>query len=119
MAFDDLLSMDVTVAHKEQTGNVDGYNNPKVEVVSITTYKGYVEQANARGRAGATRERLGGFDIRTSDWIVILPKDAILGSLDEVTALGITFGVVGQPWPVHTPGGRHHIEANLREVEGA
>ncbi len=52
-----------------------------------------------------------------SEWL-LLTNCATVAASDRVVDGGITFEVVGPPWPDYGASGVHHYKATLRLVEG-
>lgn len=82
-------------------------------------YRGWVSQASA-AEIGDQREG------QVSDWRLFLPTGTPISGGDRVEWIGetpgsedITFEVIGPPSRPWRPGsGEHHVEADLRVVEG-
>lgn len=79
--------------------------------------KGWISQRDASEDRSNREAEIG-------QWAVFLPAWAGLTSkhrvrwLDPTTGELRTFDVIGPVNPAHTPSGPHHIEANLRQVNG-
>lgn len=84
-----------------------------------TEYVAWVEQRIAPA-AGTQSEHVTDRNAQASLWLLIVPPDADIDGRDRVEYDGRTFEVIGPPWTVKTrrTSAAHHIEANLRWLEG-
>lgn len=58
-------------------------------------------------------------DVDVSQWVAVLPASSDLDESERLVAHGHTFDIVSHIIPGFTPeNGTHHLEANLRLVEG-
>lgn len=110
MSLESLLTQTVTVLDRSE-GAVDDYGNPVVTFSSGTDYLARLEQT-------AGTEITSGRETLVADWTLYLPPDAEIHGGSRVLADGVTFEVIGPPAKQRTPRGVHHIQANLRHVEG-
>lgn len=109
MTLRSLLTQTVTVKHRSD-GAVDRFNNPSDVFDAGTVYRARLEQATGD-------EQMTDRSVQTSDWLLFLPPEAVIGGRDRVEADGSTFEVVGPPVVQRTPRGAHHIEARLTLVD--
>jgi hypothetical protein len=103
---------DVTVVHAGTT--TDRYGNTVKDwtTASSSSTRGWVS------RSSTVELTDGGREGQMSGWIAYLPVDTVVAGGDRVTWNGVTFEVDGPPNQAWTPRGPHHIEAQLRVVEG-
>jgi hypothetical protein len=108
-----LLNRPLTIvapgARTDDYGNpVPDWDNP-IRIPAL----GYLEQTTA---VEITLDR----DTVISDWLLVVPVGTAINTLDQVDVDGITYEVVGAPWPADNPRLRvvDHIEARLRHVSG-
>lgn len=108
-----LLTLPVTITSKTAGMTDDGYGNEVRQTATVETV-GELQQRVSR-QAGETEDVLS-----DTSWLLILPADTDIDSDDTVTADGVTFEVVGDPWPVRNPrtGVTTHLEASLQRVAG-
>jgi len=105
-----MLDRPCTIISRSQTGPVDRYNQPTWEETTTTTVW-YVEQIQARE---VTEGRTTGIATHLGVW----PSGTIIDDSDKVSSDGVTYEVLGPPWPVWEPGaGASHVEATVRVVE--
>jgi hypothetical protein len=92
---------------------VDAYGNTVDDWATATTVDtvGWVAQP---GNDEDTADR----DQQTRLWKLFAPDDTVITGHDRVTWQTLTFEVVGPPFRSWTPRGEHHIEADLKLVEG-
>lgn len=93
----------------------DEYGNPVLDYTnpSTVTLRGRLEQTSAS-------EEIVDRDTRISDWRIFLHPTADVAALDRIQdADGRLFDVVGTPQPQRAPRGLHHLQVQLRLVEGA
>lgn len=109
MTLRSLLTQTVTVQHHAE-GAVDRFNDPTGGFDAGTEYRARLEQS-------AGDEQSTDRSVQVGEWLLILPRDAVIGGRDRVVADGSTFEVVGPPVVQRTPRGPHHIEARLRLVD--
>jgi len=69
-------------------------------------------------RRSESEDRTNGREAQVSEWVLYLDEDADIQGGDRVVWGTTTFEVDGPPNPARTPRGEHHVEANLRLVEG-
>lgn len=78
---------------------------------SETTINGWIAQ---QSRSDSRTNR--GGDV--SGWLLQAPGTTDIRPGDRLEWKGFTFDVEGRPNPAWTPKGEHHVEVNLRLVEG-
>lgn len=112
MSFEEMLSMTVTVKNAEGSTS-DRYSNPvKTPESTGTDYPAWIEQ-------NSSSENLNDRDTTIGQWLLVLPKDAVIFADSIVEYLGQTFRVSGEPAEKRTPfEGLHHIECQLQEIQG-
>lgn len=76
-----------------------------------TTVSGWFSQVGAF-------EDLDGREAKVTDAVLFLPADTTITAADRVRYGGVTYEITGRPHRAATPVGIHHIEVNLRAVEG-
>jgi head-tail adaptor len=105
-----LLTQTVTVQTRS-TGVADDYGNLAQTWSVGTDYDARLEQQDGTEAAG---DQL----VVTSNYLLILPADAVISAGDRVTDEdGNTYEVIGPPVKQRTPRGVHHIEARLTSTE--
>jgi hypothetical protein len=93
------------------SGAVDDYGNPSYTWATTTEYRARLEQQDGTEAAG---DQL----VTTSQYLLILPPEAVIGAGDRVTDEdGNIFEVIGPPVKQKTPRGVSHIEARLTFTE--
>lgn len=98
-------------AHRSRYGNqAPDWSNATRHATRHAT-RGWLEQLT-----GA--EETAGRDALIGTWRLILAAGTDIVGRDRVDGDGVVFEVTGPPEVVHTPAGPHHIEAQLRTVEG-
>lgn len=63
-------------------------------------------------------EELDGRNAQIRDWVAFLPAGTVIDGGDRVRCDGMTFEVIGPPHRAWRPSGEHHVEAQLRAVQG-
>lgn len=111
MSLQSLLVHDVTVVTPGST--TDRYGNlvPDWAASTSTTVKGWISQSS-----GSEDEN--GRDAQIGEWTLFLPAGVEIDGRARVAWSGVTFEVVGPPRRAWTPRGEHHVEVQLRVVEG-
>jgi hypothetical protein len=91
----------------------DRYNNASKNwtAATRTPVKAWISQRN---RA----EVLGNREAQLSDWIAYLPAGTEIDGGDRIEWESLTFEIDGPPNPAWSPRGPHHVEVQLRLVEG-
>jgi hypothetical protein len=115
MSLATLMVHDVTVVHAGMV--VDPYGETKDWAAATrTAVRGWVS------RRSQLEDRTGGREAQVSEWVAYLPAGTAITGGDRVEWSGLpagtSFEVDGPPLPAATPRGPHHIEAQLRVVEG-
>lgn len=111
MSLSGLLVHDITIL---RPGTVeDRYHNAAKDWAGATStnVKGWISRTSS-GEVNGEREA------EVSGWIVYLPVGTDIVGGDRVTWNGTTFEVDGPPNHAWRPQGEHHIEAQLRVVQG-
>lgn len=108
----ELLTRPVTISTPAGAGTNDAYGNENEAADTVTTVCEL--QQRQRTEDGET-------GVATGDWLLFLPAGTVLKSSSTVTVDGVTYEVVGDPWPVWDPFQQDpsHIEATLRRTAGA
>ena len=111
MSLQSLLVHDVTVVTPGST--TDRYGNTVADwaTSTSTTVKGWITQSSGT-------ENEDGRDAQIGEWRLFLPAGTVVDGHARVEWGGITFEVVGPPERAWTPRGEHHVEVQLRVVEG-
>lgn len=119
MSFAGVLTDNVTIVHRDVTGEDDTGDPVETWTEDTETVNAWVEgrALGIRGSIGGG-ERLGGRDTITEDFLVIVPLGTDVDPYDRIVHDGRTFEVVGLPAVAPTPSGPHHLELNCRWVEG-
>lgn len=110
---DRLLPLTVTKVRPAST--TDRYGDVVLDygaAATRTAIKAWIDQA------GLVREQPSdGRNPIEGGWKLITNHQD-LDADDRIEWDGKPFDMDGPAWPVHTPAGLHHLEANLRRVEG-
>lgn len=69
-------------------------------------------------RRNESEDRTQGREAQVSEWALYVDVDADIQAGDRVMWGTVVFEVDGPPNRAHSPRGEHHVEANLRLVEG-
>ena len=77
-----------------------------------------IETSGWVARRSESEDRSEGREAQVSEWVLYLDADADIQAGDRVVWESTTFEVDGPPNHAHTPRGEHHVEADLRLVEG-
>ncbi|MFB4265305.1 hypothetical protein [Nonomuraea sp. GTA35] len=104
----------LTVTKVRPAHNIDRYNDPVYDYAAGATrtpIKAWIDQASA------SEQTPNGRDVIEGGWKLIT-NHTDLDPLDRIEWAGGVYELDGPAWPVHTPAGLHHLEANLRRVEG-
>lgn len=111
MSLQALMVHDVTIVHAGTS--TDRYGNIVKDWSTATTKvsKGWITQT-------AASEDVTDREAEIGTWTLFLPAETVVTGRDRVTWDGLTFEVVAPPRKAWTPRGEHHIEAQLRIVEG-
>ncbi len=106
-----LLVKTASVYRRGPGAQKNAYNMPIETEAAAVNYPCWLEQTD-------TVEVTVGRDTVLSDWLLVLPPEALLDATDRIAVDGRSFEVVGHPATVNTPRGAHHIECRLRAVVG-
>jgi hypothetical protein len=109
--FRNLLVKTAMVFRRGVGPGTDPYNNPTEPETTSVSYPCWLEQT-------ATVEITQGRSTVLSDWLLVLPPEAVVDPTDRVVVDGRSFEVVGQPLSAASPRGTHHIECRLRATVG-
>ena len=63
-------------------------------------------------RSTSTGDVAGG-TVETGSWVLYLAPDADVKASDRVEVDGVEYEVIGDPHPVQSPRGTHHVEVDL------
>lgn len=114
MSFSRLLTRPVTILRPPRVE--DRYHDqvPDWANATRTATHGWLAQVTS------TEETTDRRDAQIAEWILYLPAGTDLTGRDRVQVDGMTetFELVGPPNRAHRRGGEHHLEAQLRTVEG-
>lgn len=102
---------DITILRAAAATDVYGNTTDNWSAATSTAAVGWVTD---RESGEDTRDR----DQQTRLWKLYAPADTDVTGHDRVVCDSLTFEVVGPPARVWTPRGEHHVEADLRLVEG-
>lgn len=111
MSLTTLLAHDVTILTPGTTANRYGDSTPNWATATSVASKAWVSQRSSV-------EDLDHREAQVSGWVVFLPEDTAITGRDRVVWGSVTFEVDGPPNRAWTPRGEHHVEANLRVVDG-
>ena len=107
------MTTPVTIRRPART--TDRYGD---EVLDFSTFVDFTDTVAWISQRAAS-EDLNGRNERRSEWVGFFPVDVCLSAHDRVLWCGRVFEVIGPPNVPETPhGGPHHVEADLRIVEG-
>ena len=95
----------------------DAYGNT-IDNWSSSTSVETVGWVTDRGVPGSPAENTRDRDQQTRLWKLYVPADTDITGHDRVVWYTLTFEVIGPPVRAWTPRGEHHVEADLRLVEG-
>lgn len=107
-----LLPLTVTKVRPAQT--TDRYGNAVYDygaAAARTSIAAWIDQASA------SEDTPDGRDAIEGGWKLITNHTG-LDPLDRIEWDSAAYELDGPAWPVHTPTGLHHVEAQLRRVEG-
>lgn len=113
MSVASLMVHDVTLIRAGSVESRYGDDVKDWSAASETTVKGWVAQRD-RSEDRDSREA------QVTGWVLFLPAGTDITGLDRVGWEGLTFEVDGPQLPAWSPrmNAVHHIEINLRRVEG-
>lgn len=110
-----LMVLDATITHRSETGTRTARGN-QTQVLTTSATRCWVEQPQARGRAGETTV---GMSVGDEDWRGYFPPTDVIDHTDTIDVAGYgTFEVAAPPWKAYDPVGRRftHIEVQLRRT---
>ena len=111
MTFRSLMVHPISILRAAAAADVYGNTTDNwAGATAVDTY-GWVTQETA-GEDTADRDQ------QTRLWKLYAPADTDITGHDRVVWDTLTFDVVGPPHRAWTPRGEHHIEADLKLVEG-
>ena len=103
------LLRDVTLLKPVTT--TDAYGATVHDTWTASTIRARVDQTSRGETTAAGRHG----DV--SEWLLVTPAATVAAS-DRIVDGGLTFEVVGRPWPAYGASAVDHYEATLRLVEG-
>lgn len=110
-----LLTQPLAIHHRGPTEppTTDKYGNEITVETDTVLVNGYVEQTEAQEMTVDRQTYM-------SDWLVVLPAEAVISGRDWVSHGDRTLEIIGSPAKPWNPRTRsvHHIEARAREVVG-
>jgi hypothetical protein len=112
MSLRTLLVHDIAILRPALGSNRYGDASKDWGTASETDTVGWIARRNE------SEDRAEGREAQISEWVLYLDAGADIQGGDRVVWGTTTFEVDGPPNPARTPRGVHHIEANLRLVEG-
>lgn len=118
MSFDALLVYEAEILKRTVTGTDPDDGVEEVEFISSGTFPCWIEpRLSAQGglRVG---EEMQSRDTITAEWQLLCKLDVDFESYDRILHGDKVYEVVGAPGIFGSPRGPHHIEANLRFIEG-
>jgi len=105
-----LLTLTGTLTHVavDEDAERDDYNNP-IPTTTTSTVECWIEQASASESTVDTA-------FQAEDYRIYLEAGTVVSGADRLTVLGVTYEIVGPPWPAVSPRTRQvtHIEAKGR-----
>ena len=111
MTFRSLMVHDIEIVRAAAATDVYGNTTDNWATATTVDTVGWVTQ---RDNDEDTSDR----DQQTRLWTLYVPADTDITGHDRVVWGDLTFDVVGPPHRAWTPRGEHHIEADLKLVEG-
>lgn len=105
-----LLNRPCTITSRTASGEIDESGD---ETYTPTTVETVCElQQRRRDEPDAQGE------FSDTDWLIFLPAGTAIDTSDTVTVDGVTYEVVGDPWPARNPRTQtvSHVEASLRKA---
>lgn len=118
MSFDALLVYEAEVLKRTVTGNDPDDGVEEVEFISSGTFPCWIEPLLSRQGGLDVKEYQQARDTVTGEWRLLCNIGVDIEAYDQVLSEGRTFEVTGPPETARSPRGPHHIEANLRWIEG-
>jgi len=107
-----LFTRDVSILAAAETTSRYGDTVKDWDNATTTSAKGWLSITSTTELAEDGREA------QVTRTVLSLPAGTAIAGADRVTIDGATYEVDGNPITAYTPRGAHHIEANLRRVEG-
>jgi hypothetical protein len=110
MPIGSLLTLPVTVVHRDSTGAVDEFGND-VPTETLVETVGELQQTRRD-------EPLTEGELAATTWDLFLPAGTSIATGDAVIAGGSVYEVIGDAWDARNPrtGVQSHVEASLRRV---
>lgn len=110
MSITRLLNRPCTIVNHDKTGEEDKYGDPITEPIEIQT----VCELQQRDRDEHDDA------IADSSWLLVLPAGTDVRSTSSVKVDGVTYELVGEPWPARNPRtqAESQIECAVRRSEG-
>jgi len=113
MSFDSLLIHDVTVTNPTASGSTDRYGNLLASTTSV------VERMRVQPGVGNNNsEEIIDRDTRITNFRIFARSDSTVTGLSQLTWLGRTLRVDGEPEPFYGRDTLHHLEFNAEEIRG-
>lgn len=106
-----LLVRPVTIVHPVVAEDRNGARQVSWSGATTTTSRGWLSQVDAS-------EDIVHRDGELTRWVLFLPAGTDITAQDRVTIDGATFEVDAPPHPAWSPRGEHHLEVQLRRMEG-
>jgi len=113
-----MLVYEAEVLKRTVTGYDEDDGVEEVEFVSSGTFPCWIEPRLSAQGGLRVDEELQARDTVTAEWQLLCKLDVDLEPYDRVQHDDRLFEVVGAPGKFGSPRGPHHIEANLRFIEG-
>jgi hypothetical protein len=111
MSFESLLIHSVTVTNPTASGSTDRYGNLLATTTSV------VEKMRVQPGSENTEEIIDR-DTRLTRFRIFARSDSTVTGLSQLTWLGRTLRVTGEPEPFYGRDTLHHLELNAEEVLG-
>ena len=113
-----MLVYEAEVLKRTVTGYDEDDGVEEVEFVSSGTFPCWIEQRGTPAGGLREDEHQQGRDTITGEWLLICKLDVNVDAYDRIRHDSRIFEVIGEPETRPSPQGPHHIEANLRFIEG-
>lgn len=118
MSFDSLLVYTGEVLKREVTGTDPDDGVEEVEFNSTGTFPCWIELRLSAQGGLRVNEHLQSRDTVTAEWQLLCKLGVEFDAYDRIRHDDQIYEVVGTPTTARSQGGPHHIEANLRFIEG-
>jgi hypothetical protein len=115
MSISTLINRPCVILQRSQPGSVDSYGNLETVDVEAETVCALQKQATL-----ASSEPAGEGEFSATGWNIFLLAGVDINTGDAVVVDGLTYELVGDPWPVRNErtGVISHLEAEARRTAG-